>query len=453
MIKNVDQLVSKGNVQGRKTVLDVVEHALEQVNSYNLVKELVKFQEDLRIGSLTYDLSKIDEVFVVGGGKQVTFVAAALEEVLGDRISEGLVVEKRGWGRKTNRITMVEGGHPLPDNGSVKGAKEIARIAEKADENDLVIVCVTGGCTSLITLPPNGLTLEDVREVYSLLLKSGAPIEDMNTVRKHLSRLGGGKLSMLIHPAELVGLIAIDEVVGLPWGPTVPDTTTFSDAVNVLLRYDLWDKVPEPARKCLERADPVEETPKRSDFERAGVRIHNLVFAENKMLCRAAEKRAVELGLNAAIISTLIEGEARDVAAVLVGVAKEIERNDRPFKAPCILIAGGETTVNIVGEPGEGGRNQELALAAAWRIAGSERIVLASIGTDGTDGPTDIAGAIVDGYTLDRAGKMGINLPERLKRHDSSPIFRKLSDAIYTENTGTNLMDLMIVCVAKQPKD
>lgn len=447
MITNYEQLVSRGNIEGRKVVLDIIEHALKQVNFYNLTKDFVQFREHLKIGPLEYDLDEIDELFVVGGGKQVTFVGAALEEVLGDRISEGVLVEKRGWGRSTRRIEIVEGGHPVPDFGSAQGAREILRIAEKAQEGDLVIACITGGCTSLTSLPPDGITLEETRRVFDLLLGCGAPVEEMNTVRKHLSKLAGGKLSKVIHPAETVALIAIDEVAGLPWGPTVPDTTSFSDAVDVLARYGLWDEVPESVRRYLRSADPLEETPKKTDFDRIGIRAHNLTFAENQMMCRAAEERATNLGLHAMTASSRIRGEARDVAAMFAGIAKEIERHSGPIESPCIILAGGETTASIKGEAGQGGRNQEFALAACLEIAGSENTVIASVGTDGNDGGTDVAGAVVDGYSLTNAVKAGIDPVESLQKHDSANVFRRLGDAICTGNTMTNLMDLVIVHV------
>jgi glycerate-2-kinase len=450
IIRNTEELTSKGNIEGRKIVLDIIEHALEHVDSYNLISNLVQLRNGLTIGSLSYNLDEVENIYVVGGGKQVSFVAAALEDILGDRICEGVVVEKRGWGCKTARITVVEGGHPVPEKGSAKGAEAIVKIAEKADADDLVIVCVTGGCTSLTALPPKDIPLEDVQEVFELLLWSGAGIEDMNIVRKHLSQVGGGKLSLLIHPAEIVGLIAIDEVAGIPWGPTVPDTTTFLDASNVLKRHDLWSKIPRSVTRYFEQRDTLEETPKASDFQKKGVKAHNLVFAENGMLCKAAETRAMNLGVGAAIVTTVLEGEAKDVGMTLASITKEIEKNARPFKSPCVLIAGGETTVTIQQEPGEGGRNQELALAAALKIAGSGNIVIVSIGTDGTDGPTDIAGAIVDGYTCKRAENARIDLFEELKRHNSSRVFKELQDAVYTNNTKTNLMDLMIAYVAKE---
>jgi glycerate-2-kinase len=318
---------------------------------------------------------------------------------------------------------------------------------KKAERDDLVIVCVTGGCTSLTLSPPEGITLKDVMEVSKLLLESGAPLEDMNIVRKHLSLIGGGKLALLASQANIVSLIAVDEVAGVPWGPTVPDTTTFTDARTILMRYDLWDTVPESIRDYLVRADVKQETAKSSDFTNSGVRVTNVVFAENGMICNAAERRATELGLNTSILTTRLEGEAKDVGVVLSCIANEIEVNQRPIRTPCALIAGGETTVTIKGDHGEGGRNQELALAAAVKLSGNKRAALVSIGTDGTDGPTDIAGAIIDGYTAETAKHKNMDLFQYLKKHDSSTVFRRIGGAIYTSNTGTNLMDLVVLCV------
>ncbi len=447
IIKNSSDLLSKGNIHGRRVVFDIAENALQQVNSYNLIRQFVKLEDKLKIGTIMYDLEKINSIYVVGGGKQVTYVAAALEDILEDRIRDGVVVEKRGSGCPTKRIRVIKGGHPVPDGGSVKGAEAIVNMARKVTAKDLVIVAVTGGCTSLTMLPPKSLTLQDIAEVSQLLLSSGASIEDMNAVRKHLSQLGGGKLSLLMEPAEIVSLIAMDEVAGVPWGPTVADTTTFFDAINVLRRFDLWDKVPKSVRQYLKRADELEETPKCIDFERKNVKIHNLIFAENTMICRAGETRARALGLNSITLSSVMEGEAKDVGLVLSSIAKEIEKTSRPFKPPCIIIVGGETTVKVTGEHGEGGRNQELVLSAASRIAGSKNIVIASMGTDGTDGPTDIAGAVADGSTVERAKSLNLDLFESLSRHDSSSAFRMLKDVIYTNDTRTNLMDLTIVYV------
>jgi len=447
IIGNTNELISKGNSSGRKIILDIIESAIEHANFYSLLRERIRIDGALRIDSLYYDLETIDEIFVVGAGKNVSFVAAAVEEILGDRISEGAVVEKRGWGRKTKKIVVLEGGHPLPDEGSVRGAQNMINIADKADEDDLVIACVTGGCTSLLALPPDEITLDETRETFELLLKSGATVEEMNAVRKHLSRTAGGKLSVILHPAEILSLIGVDEVVGRPWGPTVPDTTYFADAIRVLKRYDLWDSTPKSVRTYFENADPRHETPKVDDFDRMGIRNQNVIFANNEMLCRAAETRAKELGVSSAILTTRLEGEARDVAIVLMSIAKEISTNARPFAPPCVLIIGGETTVTIRGESGVGGRNQELSLAAAIEIAGDKNVVIASIGTDGTDGPTNVAGAIVDGYTMDQIKRQHVDPFQALKMHNSSFVFSKLGDAIRTDDTGTNLMDLVLVYV------
>jgi glycerate-2-kinase len=451
ILRDSDELASRGNIEGRNITLSIIEYALNAVNSFNLVKKLVRVDSDgcLNVGSFKYDLTKIKDVSVVGGGKQVSYVASALEEVLGRRIREGVVVEKKGWGCKTNVIKVVEGGHPLPDSGSVEGAKEIIRTIKKAGKEDLVIVCVTGGCTSLTMLPPENITLEDLIAVSKLMLESGAPIEDMNTVRKHLSQVGGGKLAILGHAAQLLSLIAIDEVAGVPWGPSVADTTSFADAKRVLLRHGLWEKIPDSVKLYVEKAEPTEETPKADHFERMGVNVCHVAFADNRMLCQAAERKGRELGLETSTISTSIEGEAKDVGVVLASIAKEIEKNREPFKPPCVIIAGGETTVTIRNSHGEGGRNQELVLAAALKIAGSERITIASIGTDGTDGPTDIAGAICDGHTIDRVKEASVDPIQALQKHDSSTVFKKLGDAIYTNDTGTNLMDLVVIYVCK----
>lgn len=263
---------------------------------------------------------------------------------------------------------------------------------------------------------------------------------------------------MLIHPAELVNLIVVDEVAGLPWGPTVPDTTTFDQAVSVLKKYNLMEKMPNTVKEHLEKMDPEDETPKISDFKREGVKTHDFMLAGSDALCEASREKAEELGYEAMILSTALEGESREAGIVLAGVAKEIETKSRPIRPPCVLIVGGETTVTIECPPGEGGRNQEFTLAASPKIEGSRRIVIASIGTDGTDGPTDIAGGIVDGYTVERAKEKGIDLFENLRRHNSSYVFRQLDDAIFTGATGTNVMDLRLLVVGAgnpscEPKD
>lgn len=448
IIKNADELMAKGNIEGRRVALEVLEHALKSVDAYEAVKRTVGLEDDnLRVGELTLNLSRLRNIYVLGAGKASFEIAKALEETLQERIRDGVIIEKRGRGQKLSRIRVFEAGHPVPDEAGVQGAMEAAKLAEEAGEGDLVFVAVTGGCSALMPLPAGGLTIEDKRKVTGLLLECGATIDEINAVRKHLSEIKGGRLALMIHPAEMVNLIVVDEVAGRPWGPTIPDETTFSDAVAVMKKHDLWSTVPEAVRLHLEKAEPKTETPKPREFEAIGVRSRTFILARNEDACEAAAEEAERLGYKASILTTVLEGESKDVGVVLSSVAREVELRWRPIKPPCVVISGGETTVTIRGEAGEGGRNQELALSASLKIAGSERIVVASLGTDGTDGPTDIAGAIVDGYTAGRARAMGIDVEQEIKRHNSSPVFRALRDAIYTGPTGTNVMDLQVIVV------
>lgn len=450
IIRNRDELLSKGLVEGREAVLNIMERTLDQVNYHNIIKKMAKLEDDiLKIGELELNLDRFKNIYLIGGGKNVSFMAAALEEILGGRISGGVIIEKKGSRPRSTKIPLIKSGHPLPDQDSLKGAEEIIRVAKNAGENDLLIVCVSGGWTALASSPPKGISLEEFREVYELLLKSGMTLTQMNIIRYHLSRLGRGKVPMLTDKATVLGLIAVDEVGGLPWGPTVPDNTTFSDAVRVLKQFDLLSKIPTSIRTYLEEADPAEETPKEEDYNRKGVKVYNVIIADNIIMCEIAHKEAEKMGIDAFILTTTLEGEAKHVGTTITSIANEISKFNRPFKSPCILIAGGETTVTITEEAGEGGRNQELALSAALNIPRVSKIVVSSVGTDGTDGPTDIAGAIVDGTTAPRAMSMGMDVIGELKRHNSSFVFKKLGDAIYTYDTGTNLMDIIVIYVGR----
>jgi glycerate-2-kinase len=282
-----------------------------------------------------------------------------------------------------------------------------------------------------------------------LLLECGATIEEINSVRKHLSAIKGGRLALMIHPAEMVNLILIDEIAGKPWGPTIPDETTFSDAIATLEKYNLWKAVPENVLKHFEKHDPKMETPKLGEFNEKGIKARTIILATNEEACLAALKEARRLGYNAIVLTTVLECESKEAGLVLSAIAREVEAKDRPIEKPCVIISSGETTVTLEGETGEGGRNQELALSASLKITGSKRVVIASLGTDGTDGPTDNAGAIVDGQTVLRAKQMGINLDEELKNHNSSFVFRKLGDPIYTGPTGTNVLDMQVIVVTE----
>jgi len=449
IITNRERLLSHGNKRGREVALDIIERGIEAVDPYEAVKKLVYVENDTRliVGDLRYDLSKQRNIYVVGAGKASFPIAQALDEILGQRIKKGAINVKRGEKHKLKHIRVREAGHPIPDEIGLEGTKEIMDIAREAREGDLVFCVITGGASALMPLPAEGIDLDDKKTVTNLLLNCGATIDEINAVRKHISAVKGGRLAMCIHPAEIINLIVIDEVAGLPWGPTVPDTTTFETAIYALKKYDLWDEIPGSVRTHLERGlgNQNLETPKPKDFE--GLIAHDVILANNEIACEAAKKRAEELGFNSMILSTVLEGESREAGIVLASIAKEVEKKGRPVKPPCVLIVAGETTVKIVGEPGEGGRSQELALAASLKIDGSREIVISSIATDGTDGPTDIAGGVVDGHTLERAREKRIDVFKNLMEHNSSYVFRELEDGIYTGPTGTNVMDLGVIVI------
>ena len=449
IIKNKKELLSHGNKRGRAVVLDVIENAIRAVNPYDIVKKMVRIENErkLIVGELNYDLSTVGNIYVIGAGKATLPIAQVLDEILGEHIKKGVVIVKKGQGRRLKAIEVMEAGHPIPDKAGLEGAKEIIEIAKAAKARDLVFCVITGGASALMPFPAQGIALEDKKRVTDILLKCGATISEINVVRKHISAIKGGRLATCIHPAELINLLVIDEVAGLPWGPTVPDVTTFGDAVRVLKKYDLWEGIPVSVRKYLQKGltDSSLETPKPKDFE--GLKIRNIILANNKTACEKAKIRAEALGFNSMILSTVLEGESRETGIVLASIAKEVEASGRPIRPPCVLILGGETTVTIAGQHGMGGPSQELAISFSLRIPGSEKIVIASIDTDGTDGPTDIAGGIADGYTIGRAKEKGISVYKSLIRHNSSYILKELKDAIITGPTGTNVMDLNVIAI------
>jgi len=428
----------------------VVEHALTAVDSYEAAKRLVRIEDgkELVIGDLRRKLSEVQNIYVLGGGKAAYPIARWLDETLGERITEGVIAVKRGETRRLRHVQVREAGHPMPDQDGLNAAKEIMKTAKKAQEGDIVLCIVTGGLSALAPLPAKGITLSDKKKVTGLLLKCGATIDEINAVRKHISQIKGGRLAKYLHPAEIVNLIVIDEVAGLPWGPCVPDTTTFFDAIHALQKYALWGKIPESVKRHLEKGmkTPNAETPKPKDFQH--LKVHNLVLADNRIACERAMRRSQELGLSSVILSTVMEGESREVGVALACIAKEVNERKRPVETPCTLIVGGETTVTIEGRHGKGGPNQELVLGFSLKAASCGNVTLVSIGTDGTDGPTEIAGGIADGYTLRRAEEKRIDVYKDLIWHNSSRVLRDLGDAIITGQTETNVMSLQVVVIS-----
>jgi glycerate-2-kinase len=397
-----------------------------------------------------FDLKKFKNVYVVGGGKASGSMAEALEQVLGGLIKEGWVNIPYGSKHKTDIIKLHEASHPIPDDSGVEGTRRMVKIAEQAEKDDLIICLISGGGSSLMPLPRDEITIADKREITDALLKCGATINEINTVRKHISDFKGGWLAKKAYPATILNLI-LSDVVGDPLdfiasGPTVPDSTTFSDAIKVLKKYGLWEKAPASIRKVLSEGEKgkIPETPKAND--EAFKKVFNVVIGNNRLASQTAQKYLKSEGLNTLLLTSTLEGEARHVGTMLASIAHEVSASGNPIPKPAAIIAGGETTVTITGK-GKGGRNQEIALAAALKMNGMEGAVLASLSTDGIDGPTDAAGAIVDGKTLTRAAKKGLIPEEFLAENDSYNFFSKLEDLIFTGPTGTNVNDISIVIV------
>jgi glycerate 2-kinase len=405
----------------------------------------------VRAGPHRMALAPGGRVWVVGTGKAAVPMAGAVEAVLGERVAGGLVVTKTGHGGPLARVRVAEAAHPVPDAAGVAGAREVASVLAGAGPDDLVVAVVSGGGSALLPAPVEGVTLAEKQEVTRQLLACGATIGEMNCVRKHLSRLKGGGLSRLAHPARVLALV-LSDVVGDPLdviasGPTVADPTTFADALAVLDRFGLRGRMPQAVVAFLEagRAGLVPETPKPGAPELAATA--NVLVGTNAMAVRAAADRARALGYRTVVLSTTLTGETRVVAAVHGAVAREVAASGNPVAPPGCVLSGGETTVTIRGG-GKGGRNQEFALAAALEVEGLEGALVLSAGTDGTDGPTDAAGAVADGDTARRARAAGLDPARHLDQNDAYPLFEALGDLVRTGPTRTNVMDLHVVLVA-----
>ena len=384
---------------------------------------------------------KADRIFVVGAGKAGGSMARAAEKVIGARrISSSCVVVKDGDSTKTEKIALHPAGHPVPDERGVAGATEIAAICSSAGQGDLVIFLLSGGASALLPLPIAPITLAEKRTTTQLLLECGADIREINAVRKHLSAIKGGQLARLAAPANVLSLI-LSDVVGDPLdaigsGPTAPDTTTFATALAVIEKYGLT--VPDSVCAVLRSGM---ETPKPGDPIFGGV--ENVLIGNSQKSLDAAAAEAKQLGYRPLILSSTIEGETRDVARMHAAIARQIRDHAQPIRPPVCLISGGETTVTIRGK-GKGGRNQEFVLAAAIDLESISDVVVLSAGTDGTDGPTDAAGAIADGQTISRST---LNARAMLANNDSYPFFAALNDLVITGATGTNVMDLRLILI------
>jgi glycerate 2-kinase len=424
---------------------------LRAADPLDAVKKSVRLRNDhLQVANRSYALSKIRNLFVTGCGKAAARMALAIEDLLGDRVADGLVVIKYGHDLPLQRIKVVEAGHPIPDEAGLDGARQIVELVRAAGENDLVLFLISGGGSALFPGPADGLTLADKQRTTQILLQSGATIQETNAVRKHISKLKGGRFAKLVAPAHLVSLI-LSDVVGdsleaIASGPTVGDATTYADCLEIVQRYDLREKIPDSVVNLLGRGaqGAVDETPKPSDavFQK----VQNVVIGSNQTALKAAKLQAEVLGYHTQILSSSIEGESRAVARSHSALVKEIALTDKPVRRPACVISGGETTVTVRGD-GLGGRNQEFALAAAIQIDGLDGAVVLSAGTDGTDGVTDAAGGVVDGSTIQRGRARGLDAAAFLTRNDSYHFLKATKDLLITGPTFTNVMDLQVMLV------
>ncbi len=427
--------------------------AVTAVQPAPLIRKNVRLEGGiLTIAQSAFDLSTIKHIYVTGAGKATAPMAQALEAILGDAVSDGVIIVKHGHTVPLRRIRTVEAAHPVPDENGMAGTQQLIKLVEQASDQDLVICLLSGGGSALLIDAPPGCSLQELRRFFGLLLASGADIAEVNTVRKHLSAVKGGGLARVAYPAALVSLI-LSDVIGDPLdviasGPTVADSTTFADAIQIVEKYHLVNKSPSSIWEYLQRGlrSKVPETPKAGDC--IFTNTTNCLIGSNHIALEAAQEKARQLGFYPQIVTDKIAGEASNVAGEVVRKAKQLA-TDGAVPKPACLLWGGETTVTIAGTSGKGGRNQELALTAAIALENEPGIAVLSGGTDGTDGPTDAAGAVVDGFTSSRAREKGINPEDFLAAHDSYNFFRQTGGHITTGPTLTNVMDIIVALVSE----
>ena len=439
-------------IQLRQDARMIFDAGLRAVDPAELVKRHVwRRSGGLEIAGRRYDLSKYSNLYVVGAGKASARMVSAVEETAGESLRAGIVIVKHGHAVPLSKIKVVEAGHPVPDEAGTSATKEIVAMLSQAGQDDLILCLLSGGGSALLSCAAENLGLQDKQVTTRFLLECGAKIQEINAIRKHISKVKGGRLAQLAYPATIVSLI-LSDVVGDPLdsiasGPTAPDETSFSDCLRIIECYGLTARIPLAVRDLLERGmkGNVAETPKPGD--RIFEKVQNVIVGNNGTALTAAKQRAEELGYNTLLLSNLVEGETSEAALFHTAIAQEILSTGNPVPRPACVISGGETTVTIRGD-GKGGRNQEFALAAAMEIQGMEGVVILSGGTDGTDGPTDAAGGIVDGTTIQRGKSQGLDASYYLHRNDSYHFLRSIDDLLVTGPTLTNVMDLRVLLVA-----
>ena len=438
----------------RNDIKETIIHVIGEMSPSTLIKRNLKIRDYTLIIARRYRvaLENINKLYIVGFGKASGAMATEAEKILGRYLSNGCASILRGTKKRyfTKKVRIYEADHPIPSEDNLKAAEEIVKLLENSGEKDVVIVLISGGGSALLTLPKEGFSLSEIADVTRTVMNAGATINELNAVRKHLSKVKGGQLLRYAYPAEVYSLI-LSDVVGDPLdtiasGPTSPDTTTYRDAYNVLVKYNLVKKVPEKVLEHFKAGieGSIDETPKPGDkiFSIA----HNVIIGNNEMALSKTANIFRRKGYRVKILSTYIEGEARHIGTLLAGIALEISKHNRPFRKPVVLLGGGETTVTVKGK-GIGGRNQELVLSSGIKISGNDNIIIASVGTDGIDGNSPAAGAIIDGKMMEKALEANIDPRAYLINNDSYNFFKEVGGAIVTGPTGTNINDIIIITI------
>jgi glycerate-2-kinase len=435
-----------------RRIKSILKHLLEAGLQAADPKEAIRKTLDLKgktlqVGMRRYDLSRFSRVVCVGAGKASGRMAQAVEQQLGKWLEGGVVVVKEGDGCRTRTIQTRQAGHPYPDRRSEQAGKEILNLVHSLTPDDLLLVILSGGASSLMVAPAQPIRLADKQKTTRLLLQSGASIDEINVVRKHLSAIKGGRLAEA-SSATIIGLLLSDvigrDVSTIGSGPTVADPSTYHDAHTVLETFDLWKRIPQSVRVHLQHGmqGKVPETPKTGS--RVFRQTYPHILGDNHLAVEGLANKANAIGIPSLILATTLRGEAREAGKMVGAVAREIHFYGRPIRRPACLIWGGELTVTVRGT-GKGGRAQEFALSAAQEIAGLPNVFVAGFGTDGIDGPTEAAGAVVDGRTLARAKPYRMDAAKILHRNDSYSFFKKVGGHIVTGPTGTNVNDIYLV--------
>lgn len=453
-IRNHESILSHGDVASRKIILDITEQTLRRLDARTRIKSIMRLDGDiLHVGNKQWDLSKKKHVYLLGAGKACNHMAMAVDEILGDRLTKGIIIVKISEDTDVFHNTEVHvGGHPLPNLAGYEACKRILRLVDAAGPDDLFITVISGGSSALMSCPIDGITLEDEIQVTDVMLKSGAGIYEINAIRRHISAFNGGMLAKRIERrgAEMIGIGISDGVgtpatgdIAIPYAkykgtPIGPDQTTLAEARQVILDYDVKDRLPKSVVDYLFTVGPEGETPKAFPG--------NTYFLLNSLpdSCIYAKQISEEMGIPAIILTSFLEGESRDVGTVLASVAREIQTFGNPIRPPCVLLASGEATTKILDNSaitGHGGPSQEETLSFALTAKKAPGACLLSIDSEGTDGTTPVAGGITDSQSLDCALARGVDIHAALRGHAAYEALSSMGDTVFTGNTGTNLCD------------